>query len=67
MAGGRDAGTITSAARSPALERTIALGYVHRDQVEPGTRLEVAGAEGPQNAVVTRLPFVERHAEPARP
>jgi folate-binding protein YgfZ len=67
MAGGRDAGTITSAARSPALERTIALGYVHRDLVEPGTRLEVAGAEGPQNAVVTRLPFVERHAEPARP
>ena len=35
--GDRDVGSITSAVQSPALGRPIALGYVHRDFVEPGT------------------------------
>jgi folate-binding protein YgfZ len=56
-AGDREIGTITSAALSPALGRPIALGYVHRDFVEPGTAVTVAdGSQSP--AVVTRLPFV---------
>jgi folate-binding protein YgfZ len=56
--GDREIGTVTSAALSPALERPIAMGYVHRNFVEPGTA--VALIEGPQSspAVVTRLPFV---------
>ena len=36
--------TVTSAAWSPKLSRPIALGYVHRDFVEPGTRVTVEGA-----------------------
>jgi folate-binding protein YgfZ len=46
-------GRITSAVRSPALARPIALGYVHRDFVEPGTPVHVAGAP----AAVAALPF----------
>jgi folate-binding protein YgfZ len=54
LAGDREVGTITSAVQSPALGRPIALGYVHRDFVEPGTPLIVAGAA----AVVSALPFL---------
>jgi len=57
-AGDRDIGRITSAAFSPALDRTIALGYVHRDFVEPGTNVTVLGEGGPQDAQVARTPFL---------
>ena len=50
----RDIGRVTSAVWSPALARPIALGYLHRDFVEPGTHVSVNGAE----AVVTALPLV---------
>ena len=53
-AGDRDIGSITSAVWSPSLDRPIALGYVQRDFVEPGTHVRAGGAE----AVVTALPFV---------
>ncbi len=53
-AGERDIGAITSAVWSPALERPIALGYVHRDFVQPGTSVSVNGRAG----TVTALPFV---------
>ena len=53
-AGDRDAGEVTSACLSPALKRPIALAYVHRDFVEPGTVLSV----GDVRAEVTKLPFV---------
>ena len=52
--GDRDIGSITSATWSPALSRPIALGYVHRDFVEPGTHVTVGANEG----VVVELPFV---------
>jgi tRNA-modifying protein YgfZ len=52
---GRDAGEVTSSTFSPALQRAIALGYVHRDFVAPGTTVTVAGVAG----TVTALPFVE--------
>jgi folate-binding protein YgfZ len=55
-AGGRDAGFITSAAASPRLG-TIALGYVHRDFVAPGTSVEVDGGEARMPATVSALPF----------
>jgi len=55
-AGDREIGAVTSAAVSPRLDRAIALGYVHRDFAEEGTRLTVRPA-GTQ-ATVTRLPFV---------
>ena len=50
----RDVGRVTSGTISPALGRPIALAYVHRDFLEPGTVLQVAGVD----AVVTALPFV---------
>lgn len=53
-AGDRDIGRVTSAVRSPALERPIALGYVHRDFTSPGTSVTISGVP----AVVTDLPFV---------
>jgi folate-binding protein YgfZ len=56
--GDREIGTVTSAALSPALGRPIALGYVHRDFVEPGTAVVVLAADQPMPAIVTHLPFV---------
>lgn len=55
LGGGKDAGRVTSATFSPALARPVALAYVHRDHVEPGTHLQVDGAG---DAVVAALPLV---------
>ena len=52
--GDREIGNVTSAASSPALQRPIALAYVHRDFLEAGTPVTV----GDQSATVTALPFV---------
>jgi tRNA-modifying protein YgfZ len=54
MSGEREIGRVTSAAWSPALSRPIALGYAHRDFVEPYTPVAVDGAAG----LVAALPFV---------
>jgi folate-binding protein YgfZ len=54
MAGSREIGHITSSAMSPALGRPVALAYLHRDFLAPGTVVSVAG----HTAVVTALPFV---------
>lgn len=43
--GDREIGRITSAAWSPSHARPIALGYVHRDFTEGGTRVDVAGVD----------------------
>jgi folate-binding protein YgfZ len=53
-AGDREIGHVTSAAYSPALDRPIALAYLHRDFLAPGTRVSVDGA----SAEVRALPFV---------
>jgi folate-binding protein YgfZ len=50
---GKQVGSVTSAAYSPALDRPIALGYVQRDHAEPGTAVTVDGVA----AVVTATPF----------
>ena len=54
VSSGRDVGSITSAVLSPALGRPVALGYVHRDYVQPGTLVDVSGNTG----AVANLPFV---------
>lgn len=54
MVDGRQIGRVTSAVRSVSLGRPIALAYVQRDFLEPGTAVVVNGAP----AVVTALPFV---------
>jgi folate-binding protein YgfZ len=54
LSGDRDIGSITSAVTSPALGRPVALGYVHRDFVKPGTPVMVSG----HHATITDTPFV---------
>ena len=56
QAEGRDIGEVTSAVWSPALQRPIALAYVHRDFVAPGTHVTVEGAD----AEVIALPFMQK-------
>jgi folate-binding protein YgfZ len=53
LSGGKEIGQVTTAVRSPRLG-AIALGYVRREHLEPGTRLEL---EGGGTAEVTALPF----------
>lgn len=50
----RDIGEVTSATLSPALGTPIALAYLHRDFLEPGTKVSIDGAA----AEVAALPFV---------
>jgi len=57
-AGDREIGFITSAARSIALGRAIALAYVHRDFTEAGTPVVVSGS----SATVSSLPLVDLRA-----
>jgi folate-binding protein YgfZ len=56
LSGEREIGTVTSAAMSPRLG-AIALGYVHRDFVAPGTSVQVAGDAGLAAAKVTARPM----------
>jgi tRNA-modifying protein YgfZ len=56
LSGDRAIGHVTSAAISPALQHPIALAYVQRDFVQPGTPVTVDGA----SAAVSALPFVPR-------
>jgi len=53
---GKDIGRVTSATFSPALGRTIALGYVRHEHLGPGT--EVLVGESGVKGRVTELPFV---------
>jgi folate-binding protein YgfZ len=55
-AGGRDVGWVTSVAWSWRFDRWIALGYVRREQLTPGTTLTVDDDAGP-GATVRALPF----------
>jgi tRNA-modifying protein YgfZ len=55
-AGTREIGHVTSSAQSPAAKQPVALAYLHRDFLTPGTTVSVNGA----TAVVTELPFVRR-------
>ena len=52
----RDIGRVTSSTLSPSLARPIALGYVHRDFVAPGSVVSIAGIR----AVVATTPFKGR-------
>ena len=58
VAEGKDVGRITSAARSIALDKPIALGYVRREHFAPGTDVAVEDDLGSIPARVAELPFV---------
>jgi folate-binding protein YgfZ len=55
---GKEVGRVTSAVRSIALGRPIALGYVRREHFEPGRALTVVDDGGEQPVRVVALPFV---------
>jgi folate-binding protein YgfZ len=55
VAEGREAGTVASVVRSPALDRTVGLTILHRRAAAPGTRLDVAGGG---TAEVRELPLM---------
>lgn len=57
LAADKEVGWVTSSVRSPRLGKTIGMGYVRREQLEPGTALSLAGGG---SAVVATLPFVGR-------
>lgn len=54
LSDGKEVGSITTAVFSPTLGRAIALGYVRREHLEPGTRLSLSSG---QTAVIAELPF----------
>ena len=53
-------GSVTSAVNSPALGRPIALGYVRREYLTPGTQIAVQAQDTRMPAEVTPLPFYGR-------
>ena len=58
-AGDRAVGRITSAVRSPTLGGNLALAQLHRDFIEPGTRVQVALSPSEDvPAEVSTLPFM---------
>ena len=59
VAEGKDIGRITSAVRSYALGRPIALGYVRREHFEPGSLVDIDDAGAVLRAKVAALPFLE--------
>ena len=57
---GEITGRVTSAARSPALDRIIGLGYVSPSQAGPGTRIAIRIDDGAMvEATVQSLPFYD--------
>jgi folate-binding protein YgfZ len=54
QAGGKKVGWVTSVVVSPLRGQNVALGYVHKDSLAPGTALDVAGGG---TATVASLPF----------
>ena len=58
---GKRTGELTSTASSELAGGEIALGFVHRDDAEPGTHLVCEG----RDIVVNELPFVELRATPS--
>ncbi|HMV82864.1 MAG TPA: glycine cleavage T C-terminal barrel domain-containing protein [Blastocatellia bacterium] len=64
QAAGRRVGEITSSAHSLALNRKIALGYVHRYYLNPGTEFVVKQGETEiGRATLTEFPFVKTRNE----
>lgn len=57
LADGAAVGRVTSATRSPALGRAIALGFVRRQHAAPGTRVEIRSGDRTLGATVSELPF----------
>lgn len=55
--GEKEIGMVTSSVLSPARKRPLALGYLHRDYIQPGTAVAVLSDGKTIPAVVSALPF----------
>ena len=69
FAGERQVGVITSATRSPMLERAVAMARIAVEQAENGTRLEVGQLDGRMKrlgASVANTPFIDPQRKRAR-
>ncbi|MEL6574600.1 MAG: DUF1989 domain-containing protein [Pseudomonadota bacterium] len=69
LAGERPVGEVTSATRSPMLERAVAMARIAVEHAEPGTRLEVGQLDGRMKrlgATVADIPFVDPQRQRAR-
>ena len=58
-AGEKEVGKVTSSILSPARKCPLALGYVHRDYLQPGSRVSINRSGKTIPAEVTRLPFYQ--------
>lgn len=58
LAEGKEIGHVTSAIQSLALKRPIALAYLRREYLDPGTAVNVSHRETSIPAQVTSLPFI---------
>jgi folate-binding protein YgfZ len=56
---GKEAGYVTSAVKSPALDVNIALGYVRREANQIGTELALRTAAGESRVLIVALPFTQ--------
>jgi folate-binding protein YgfZ len=56
---GKEAGYVTGAVKSIALNANIALGYARREVNAPGTELALRSNAGETKAVVVELPFLK--------
>ena len=54
----KEIGRVTSIAFSPRLDRTIGLGYVKYDYLEPGTQVKIVSTKKELSAAVAELPFI---------
>jgi aminomethyltransferase len=55
--GQREIGYVTSSAFSPTLKKIIALGYIRREFIEPGTKVIVNTGNENKSAEVVKTPF----------
>lgn len=56
----REVGYITSSTFSPALKKAIALGYIRREFIEPGTKVSIKRQEKTESARVVKTPFYQK-------
>ena len=56
---GKEAGYVTSAVKSPALNAVIALGYVRREASSPGSELRLRTGSEETRAIVVETPFIQ--------
>jgi folate-binding protein YgfZ len=60
---GKEVGYLTSACRSPALQASVALGYVRREHNTAGTLLQLGRPDSTVTASVCDVPFVRSGAD----